>query len=117
MKVSIGFAMAFLMLNCSSASKRDDVVFEVDSNGNFVREVEALENGSVSEAVKNADKDEVEVAAPTSAAFSGTVFTKDMQIAVKPGHENVIPQSVRATFNPQAQLPVRAERAQWEAAQ
>ena len=117
MKVLIGFAMALLMLNCSSENQRDEVVFEVDSNGNFVREVEAQEITSTSKMLKNADKDELEIAAPTSAAFSGAVFTKDMQIAVKPGHENSVSHSVRATFNPQPQLRVQAERAQWEAAQ
>jgi hypothetical protein len=115
MKVLIG--MALLMLNCASGNQTDEVLFEVDSNGNFVREVEAHEISSTSQALKNADKDELEIAAPTSAAFSGAVFTKDMQLAVKPGHDNAVSHNVRATFNPQAQLGVQAERAQWEAAQ
>jgi len=112
MKVSIVFAMAFLMLNCS-VNQGGDVAFEVDSDGNFVKEVAAL---SGPEAPKTADKDEVEVSAPTSAAFSGHIITKDMHIATKTGLEKVTALSVKATFNPQAQLRVQSERAQWEAA-
>jgi hypothetical protein len=115
MKVSIGFVMAFLMLNCSSGAQREDVAFEVDSNGNFVREVQALEVSGDSQSSKNADKDQVEVAAPTSGAFSGALITKDMQLSLKPDLEKVVSLSVRATFNPQAQLRVQNERAQWEA--